>query len=168
MVLGDFNAVLRVEERATSSPSVSTHPYCQFLSSTGALDLWLLKGHVNVWSDYTHKNYHSGVTSIIDQATIHMNQVFLTMIQSLPNFIGSTDHCFIKVTMVLNRLQHPVTPAEVHSPPARLRYPMTSEKHHFTEFAFANRVDSILSTCLSIYHEAEDLQSFCLHYESIT
>ncbi len=48
MVLGDFNAVLRAKERVSSTASVSTHPYQQFLSSTGALDLWMLKGHINI------------------------------------------------------------------------------------------------------------------------
>src|SRR5258708_14602206 len=88
MVIGDFNAILRADERSSSIASVSSHPSQHFLPSMGANDLWLLKGCVNICSEYTHKHYHSGITSIINHAAVHTNGFFAMDIQSLLDLLA--------------------------------------------------------------------------------
>ena len=85
-------------------PRRGLHPYHDFLSITGTLDLWMLKGHIDLCSEYIHKHYYSGATSIIDHAAIQVDCFFSANIESLHNFLGSTNHHFIKVSIVLDNV----------------------------------------------------------------
>ena len=72
--------------------------------SCWALDLWMLKGLIDLHSEYTHKNYYSRVTSIIDYAAINADHFFSANIESLHDFVGGTDHHFIKVSIILDNV----------------------------------------------------------------
>src|SRR5260370_17621960 len=96
IVIGDFNAVLQSKERSSLTLSNGFHLYCNFLSTTGALDLWILKGHVDLCSEYTHKNYYSGATSIIDCTAIHVDCFFSANIKTLHSFLVTPNHHSIK------------------------------------------------------------------------